>query len=260
MSVLQYTKEQNGYTTAGAAVSRSSPPHLISVSEEASALKRQRERASSHRAESAEVTKTSTCESNGFTGRDWQGERDGASPNVVQPMEKVVFEEHIEGSTEQFIDVESTDQEEEEAWHKGADENTSRHRHTQHGATKEERNSKSHVDTSTKFPSEEHSIISPPQATQRPKNLNSPPALVKKAGDNESNAVSQIIQRVQPATNDLTKEAFTAALKKHQQTLFKRTERGCDGLHRWNNHTQDVKSAPLPHPPHPPQRTPVICS
>lgn len=59
MSVLQYTKEQNGYTTAGAAVSRSSPPHLISVSEEASALKRQRERASSHRAESAEVTKTS---------------------------------------------------------------------------------------------------------------------------------------------------------------------------------------------------------
>lgn len=265
MPVLQYGRERNGYNTTGAvaAVSRrNSPPHLISVSEEASAFKRQREKASSHQQESAEVTKTSTCQGSGFAGRNWQGERGGASPiqaNVVQPMEEVVSEsgEHIEGGTEQFIDVESTDQEEEEVWCKGTDESTSRDRHTQRGTSKQERSSKARRDLSTKFPSEESSIIGPPQDTLGPKNLSSPPALVKKAGVNESNTVSQIIRRVQPATDDLTEEAFTAALKKHQQILLNHSERGCDGLHRWNNHTQEVKSTPLPQPP---QRTPVICS
>ena len=175
-------------------------------------------------------------------------------------------ESNIDGSGEHHvIDVESTDQEEEEEIKRQRKDRDSflDVRNQRKQPSKHKRSAAEQVPAPSPPKRRRHSD---PSNDKEPafesKNLHGPPALVKHAGVTEYSTVSQVIKRVEPATRVITKDAFTSALQK-QRIFLDSTDswsniNGVKQRAKKNGQISQTSSSPvmnaMPHP------TPVICS
>ena len=173
-------------------------------------------------------------------------------------------ENSLDGGSDPLIDVESTEQEEEE------EQVTNRHAFLDLGTCRRKHQRKRTNQTEISSLSEQEECTKPTnQAIVSSKNWQCPPALVNVAGEEDhSNTVSQIIKRVEPATRVLTQDMITSALEKHR-LYFDGTNTHGNGenFDMWKRGPKLDQITPNPPSPlsidhhsihHPP--TPVICS
>ena len=173
-------------------------------------------------------------------------------------------ESSLDGGSDPLIDVESTEQEEEE------EQVTNRHAFLDLETHRRKQRRKRTNQTEISSLSEQKECSKPTnQAVVSSKNWQSPPALVNVAGEKDhSNTVSQIIKRVEPATRVLTQDMITSALEKHQLYFDgTNTRRNGENFDMWKRGPKLDQITPNPPSPlsidhhsmhHPP--TPVICS
>ena len=156
---------------------------------------------------------------------------------ALQPMEQ---EEPVACTTEQFIDVEALEQDEEhqppQIYHNTSDIVPP------HSVSIPGRG-KSHRSYQGENPPSENDL----QCTQRPKNLRSPPALLKRAGV-EGDMISGIIKRVKPDTHNPAKGVYTSVLKKHRQ-IVKQGRNSSTTNALWKQRNKNVETGHFSKPP-----------